>query len=72
MVSSRDWRLRALSQAPVYLTPPGPEAERALARIFASQAQDEPVDGGSITVNDRPIAVRRRAAGVLWFAFDAL
>ena len=72
MVSSRDWRLRALSQAPVYLTPPGPEAERALARIFASQAQDEPVDGGSITVNDRLIAVRRRAAGVLWFAFDAL
>lgn len=72
LVSSRDWRLRALSQAPVYHTPPGPEAERALARIFTSQAQDEPADGGDINVNGRSIAVRRRAEGVLWFCFDAL
>ena len=72
MVSSRDWRLRALSQAPVYLTPPGAEAERALARIFASQAQDEPVDGGAITLNGREVPLRRRAEGVLWFTFDAL
>jgi cell division protein ZapE len=72
MASSRDWRLRALSQAPVYLTPPGAEAERALARIFSSQAQDAPVDGGQITLNGRAVPVRRRADGVLWFAFDAL
>jgi cell division protein ZapE len=72
MVSSRDWRLRALSQAPVYLTPPGPEAERALARIFASQAQGEPVDGGTITLNSRPVPLHKRADGVLWFTFDAL
>ncbi|PWK83855.1 cell division protein ZapE [Fulvimonas soli] len=72
MVSPRDWRLRALAQAPVYLTPPGAEAERALARIFAGQAQGEAQDGGAIEVNGRPIPVRRRAEGVLWFEFDAL
>ncbi|KRF02075.1 ATPase [Frateuria sp. Soil773] len=72
MVSPRDWRLRALTQAPVYHTPPGAEAERALARIFASQAQGEAQDGGAIEVNGRPIPVRRRADGVLWFEFDAL
>jgi cell division protein ZapE len=72
MVSPHDWRLRALTQARVYLTPPGAEAERALARIFASQAQDEPHEGGTIELNGRSIAVRRRAAGVIWFDFEAL
>jgi cell division protein ZapE len=72
MKSSHDWRLRALTQAPVYLTPPGAEAERALARIFAGQAQGETFDGGEIVVNSRSIPLRRRADNVLWFDFDAL
>ncbi|MGN2246633.1 cell division protein ZapE [Frateuria sp. GZRR35] len=72
MVSPRDWRLRALTQAPVYLTPPGAEAERALARIFASQAQGEAHEGGTLDVNGRPIPLRRQAPGVLWFEFEAL
>ncbi|MFC5741455.1 cell division protein ZapE [Dyella tabacisoli] len=72
MISAHDWRLRALSQAPVYHTPPGAEAERALARIFASQAQGEVRDGGDITLNDRPIPLRKRADNILWFDFPAL
>jgi len=77
MKSSHDWRLRALTQAPVYLTPPGAEAERALARIFTGQAQggmsdDSGHDGGEIIVNGRSIPLRRRAENVLWFDFDAL
>lgn len=72
MISSHDWRLRALSQAPVYLTPPGAEAERSLARIFSTQAQGTVVDGGEIILNDRPIPLRKRADNILWFEFDAL
>jgi len=72
MVSAHDWRLRALTQAPVYHTPPGAEAERALARIFEGQAQGETREGGEIVVNGRPIPLRRRADNVLWFDFDAL
>lgn len=72
MVSPHDWRLRALTQAPVYLTPPGAEAERALARIFASQAQEDTHENGTIELNGRILAVRRRAAGVIWFDFEAL
>ena len=72
MVSPHDWRLRALAQAPVYLTPPGAEAERALARIFASQAHGEAHSDGVIEINGRPIPVRRQAPGVLWFEFEAL
>jgi cell division protein ZapE len=72
MISSRDWRLRALSQASVYYTPPSAEAERALAKIFTTQAVGQIVEGGDITINDRPIPLRKRADSILWFEFDAL
>src|ERR1700754_2014888 len=57
MVAPRDWRLRALSQAPVYLVPPGAEAERSLMRIFAGQATGEVADGGSVALSGRGGAV---------------
>ncbi len=72
MVSPHDWRLRALSQASVYLVPPGAEAERSLARIFAGQAEGDIVDGGDITLNGRPVPVRKRADRILWFDFGSL
>ncbi|GLR00085.1 cell division protein ZapE [Dyella mobilis] len=72
MISAHDWRLRALTHAPVYHVPPGAEAERELARIFASQAQGEIVEGGELIINDRPIPVRKRADNILWFDFAAL
>jgi cell division protein ZapE len=72
MISAHDWRLRALTHAPVYHTPPGAEAERELARIFSSQAQGEIIEGGALTINDRPIPIRKRADNILWFDFAAL
>ncbi|MHA6204824.1 cell division protein ZapE [Dyella soli] len=72
MISSHDWRLRALSQAPVYHTPPSAEAERALARIFSTQARGAVVEGGGIVLNDRLVPLRKRADNILWFEFAAL
>jgi cell division protein ZapE len=72
MISSRDWRLRALSQAPVYHTPPSAEAERALSKIFTTQAVGDVIEGGEIVINARPIPLRKRADNILWFEFDAL
>jgi cell division protein ZapE len=72
LASAHDWRLRALKQAPIYQTPAGAHAERALARIFADYAHGEAVEGGSIDINDRAIAARRRAGNIAWFAFDAV
>lgn len=70
--SPTDWRLRALTQAPVYHHPDGPAAEAALAasfqRLTTTQADPRP----EFIVEDRPIAVRRRAGDVIWFHFDAL
>ncbi|MBB3227950.1 cell division protein ZapE [Luteibacter sp. Sphag1AF] len=72
MVSPHDWRLRALTQASVYLTPPGLEAERSLQRIFTSQAEGGIRDDEQIDVQGRAIPARRRADNIVWFDFTAL
>jgi cell division protein ZapE len=72
MASSHDWRLRALSQAPVYLTPPGAEAHRALERIFGDQAKGPVQQDVSVSLNGREIPVHKRAGNILWFDFAAL
>ena len=72
MASARDWRLRALSQAAVYYTPPGAEAHRALERIFRDHAEGEVVEGGALEINSRAIPCRKRADNILWFDFAAL
>ncbi len=72
MASSHDWRLRALAQAPVYLTPPGAESHRALERIFSSQANGTIEQNGALSINGREIPFRKRAENVLWFEFEAL
>jgi cell division protein ZapE len=72
MASSRDWRLRALTQAPVYLTPPGAESHRALERIFNSQANGDIERDGMLHINGRDIPYLRRADNILWFDFAAL
>ncbi len=72
LASSHDWRLRALAQAPVYLTPPGAEAHRALEQIFANQAHGEIERDGVLHVNGRDIPFHKRADSILWFEFAAL
>jgi len=72
MASSLDWRLRALAQAPVYLTPPGAESLRALERIFASQASGSIEQDSVLPINGRDIPLHKRAENILWFEFEAL
>jgi len=70
--SPHDWRLRALKQAPVYYTPPGAEAERAMRAIFNRVARSAPRRDIDLLVNDRPIPARLEADGAVWFDFAAL
>jgi cell division protein ZapE len=72
IVSPHDWRLRALTRAPVYLTPPGASAERALAALFDGLARGPVQEGGTLEINERAIPVRRACAQAAWFDFDAL
>ncbi|MEO6969216.1 MAG: cell division protein ZapE [Rhodanobacteraceae bacterium] len=72
LASPHDWRLRALTRAPVYLSPLGADAERGLSRLFAELAQGRVQQGGELIVNDRAIPVRRACAQAAWFDFEAL
>jgi len=72
IISPHDWRLRALTRASVYLTPPSAQAERALAALFDSLARAPVQQGGTLNIHDRAIPVRRACAQAAWFDFDAL
>ena len=72
LLSAQDYRLRALTRAGVYFTPPGDAAERGLAACFERIAPGARRPEATIDINDRPIPVKRRADGVIWFDFDAL
>jgi cell division protein ZapE len=72
LVSPHDWRLRALTRAPVYLTPDDAHAEMALARLFVELAQGPVRENAALNINDRPFRVRRVCAQAAWFDFAAL
>ncbi|HEX5353491.1 MAG TPA: cell division protein ZapE [Rhodanobacteraceae bacterium] len=72
LASPHDWRLRALTRAPVYLTPDNAQAETALARLFAGLAQGPVQEGGELRINDRAFQARRVCAQAAWFDFPAL
>ncbi|MDR3389978.1 MAG: cell division protein ZapE [Rudaea sp.] len=72
LLSPQDYRLRALTSAGVYFTPLGEVAERGLAACFDRIAPGARRPEEVININDRAIAVRLRADGVIWFDFGAL
>jgi cell division protein ZapE len=67
-----DYRLRALEKAPLYLDANGPAADGVLAQRFAEIAGEPGEAEGELEIEGRPIRFRRRAADVVWFAFDAI
>lgn len=70
--SPHDYRLRALTRAPVYFTPADASAEAALAEVFARVAPGSLRPEPEMVVNGRAIPLKRRADGVAWFEFAAL
>ena len=72
LASPQDYRLRALTDAGVYFTPLGAEAEKHLEACFTRIAHEGLRREPTIEINGRPIEVKKRAAGVIWFEFDAL
>lgn len=72
LASPQDYRLRALSQAPVYHAPLDAAAAAALERAFTRLSTAARDARASLLVNDREIPVHRRAGDLVWFEFDAL
>jgi cell division protein ZapE len=70
--AAQDYRLRELSRAGVYFTPPDAHAERALSACFEHIAPGALRPEAEIEINGRGIPVRRRADGIIWFDFASL
>ena len=67
-----DYRLRSLSQAPVYLHPADAAADKALQDHYERLTADCSHESGVLHINGREIPVRDHAEGVAWFDFTAL
>lgn len=72
LASMHDWRLRALTRAPVYLTPDDAHARAALARLFDELAQGAVQQDVELRINERSMRARRVCAQAAWFDFAAL
>jgi cell division protein ZapE len=72
LASVHDWRLRALTRAPVYLTPDDARTEAALGSLFAELAQGDVHDDVDLTLNGRTLHAQRVCAQAAWFDFAAL
>ena len=72
LLAPHDYRLRALTQAGIYFSPLGADAERGLDACFERLAPGLRRPEAEIQIHGRAIAVKRRADGVIWFDFAAI
>jgi len=67
-----DYRLARLERSRVYFTPPGKDADQALARIWHDLTGTTRGAPGAVGVLGRSVAVPEQARGVARFTFDEL
>lgn len=68
----RDYRLRVLEGATVYLSPADDAAEARLGASFSAIAPDEVETAGAMEILGRSIEYLRRSDGVVWLDFGAI
>jgi cell division protein ZapE len=67
-----DYRLRQLTQAPIYLDSADPGCRDRLGALFAELADGETYSDPTIDIEGRAIAVVRESDNVVWFEFAAI
>jgi len=67
-----DFRLRRLSAAHTWHSPADAAAEALLADTFDRLAPGSLRAGDRMIIHDRPIALHKRADGIIWFQFAAI
>lgn len=72
MRSARDYRLEKLSAAPVYLTPLGPDADKAMDLAWENMISGAHVRREEIQMKGRKLVVPRAARGAARFEFTDL
>lgn len=72
LISTTDYRLRALTRSPVYRTPLDAAADAWLEERWHALGGDDGHRDAGIVIDDRRIPVRARGQGLCWFDFAAL
>ena len=72
VASPMDYRLRALSQAEIYLCPLGPESEAGMARCFEALRPEDVQFDVATEIAGRRVQARALADGIAWFEFAEL
>ncbi len=72
LAGATDYRLERLQNVPVYYSPTGADADKALSAIFADLTDESPGEAEEIEVGSRRLIVPRAARGVAWFDFAGL
>lgn len=67
-----DYRLRALTRAPLYHSPSDADSDALLEAAFEDIAPEPGRHDTRLKIHGRELAVKRLADGVAWFTFDAL
>lgn len=70
--SGVDYRLRTLERAELYHWPLDSGAEKALEDNFTALANGYAGIGTTITINHRPVLLKRATEGMAWMTFDEL
>ncbi|NNF51101.1 MAG: cell division protein ZapE [Gammaproteobacteria bacterium] len=70
--SGKDYRLRVLESAEIYLASQDEQTTQKLEQYFDDMAPDAGKRSFSLIIEKRPIHARRVADGVLWCEFEAL
>ncbi|MCS6764990.1 MAG: cell division protein ZapE [Candidatus Protistobacter heckmanni] len=66
-----DYRHRTMENLPMYLTPAGPEIDKALSESFDKIAET-PDQDPVLHIEAREFSAVRRAGGIVWFNFQTL
>jgi len=72
MQGGTDYRLRFLETAQTFITPPGPEADKALLDSFEHVAPDTGRAEEPLEIEGRMLQTVRLADGVVWFEHDEI
>ncbi|AAW77648.1 ATPase [Xanthomonas oryzae pv. oryzae KACC 10331] len=69
---TEDYRMRALTRAPVYRAPLDAQADAWLAQRWSELSGNAEARAGNIEIESRKIPVRARGKSIAWFDFAAL
>lgn len=69
MISHHDYRLEHITQAGVYFTPLGAEAEQNMEKSFQHFSNHKSGIDGAIEIYGRAVKIRKQAGDTIWFDF---